>query len=121
MISKSLVSLTVLLLGVSPAFAFPRGSFSGLSAREWNKLVARSNEVDPPSPPGPLTYNGTKLVHDSAHPFQAPGQDDIRGPCPGLNTLANHGVSSVYFSLIFVRNPAWWWALDVNLHPGTKK
>lgn len=25
------------------------------------------------------------------HPFQAPGPTDQRGPCPGLNTLANHG------------------------------
>lgn len=23
--------------------------------------------------------------------YQAPGQDDIRGPCPAINTLANHG------------------------------
>lgn len=28
---------------------------------------------------------------DAAHPFQAPGPTDQRGPCPGLNTLANHG------------------------------
>ncbi|KAI3606102.1 hypothetical protein WG66_004003 [Moniliophthora roreri] len=27
----------------------------------------------------------------SRHPFQAPGPNDARGPCPGLNTLANHG------------------------------
>ncbi|KAF5368728.1 hypothetical protein D9757_010429 [Collybiopsis confluens] len=25
------------------------------------------------------------------HKFQAPGSSDSRGPCPGLNTLANHG------------------------------
>ncbi|RMZ66241.1 aromatic peroxygenase [Pyrenophora seminiperda CCB06] len=25
------------------------------------------------------------------YPFQAPGPTDQRGPCPGLNTLANHG------------------------------
>ncbi|KAF5361267.1 hypothetical protein D9758_010257 [Tetrapyrgos nigripes] len=25
------------------------------------------------------------------HEFQAPGPNDARGPCPGLNTLANHG------------------------------
>ncbi|GAA5913046.1 hypothetical protein JCM6882_005546 [Rhodosporidiobolus microsporus] len=28
---------------------------------------------------------------DADHPFQAPGPTDQRGPCPGLNTLANHG------------------------------
>ncbi|KAJ6562057.1 hypothetical protein B0H19DRAFT_899259, partial [Mycena capillaripes] len=22
--------------------------------------------------------------------FQSPGQDDLRGPCPGLNAMANH-------------------------------
>ncbi|KAJ3740778.1 Chloroperoxidase [Lentinula detonsa] len=27
----------------------------------------------------------------SAHQWQAPSPTDSRGPCPGLNTLANHG------------------------------
>lgn len=27
---------------------------------------------------------------DTAHQFQAPGPNDIRGPCPGLNAAANH-------------------------------
>lgn len=27
---------------------------------------------------------------DTAHAFEAPGANDIRGPCPGLNTAANH-------------------------------
>ncbi|KAH8806860.1 heme-thiolate peroxidase, partial [Flagelloscypha sp. PMI_526] len=30
-------------------------------------------------------------ITDDAHPYQAPGPNDLRGPCPGLNTLANHG------------------------------
>lgn len=29
---------------------------------------------------------------DTAHQFTAPGPNDIRGPCPGLNTAANHHV-----------------------------
>lgn len=29
---------------------------------------------------------------DTAHYFVAPGPNDIRGPCPGLNTAANHNV-----------------------------
>ena len=29
---------------------------------------------------------------DTAHFFKAPGPLDIRGPCPGLNTAANHNV-----------------------------
>lgn len=28
------------------------------------------------------------------HAFQAPGEGDQRGPCPGLNVLANHGYIS---------------------------
>ena len=31
--------------------------------------------------------------NDEAHAFEAPGPLDIRGPCPGLNTMANHHVS----------------------------
>lgn len=96
MISAFFVSVTFLLLSLvslSPTLAFPQyESLAGLSAREWNELIPRLNQVDPPSPPGPLKYNGTKLVHDRAHSFKAPQKGDIRGPCPGLNTLANHGV-----------------------------
>ena len=29
---------------------------------------------------------------DTAHQFTAPGDDDIRGPCPGLNVAANYNV-----------------------------
>ena len=29
---------------------------------------------------------------DTAHEFEAAGPNDIRGPCPGLNTAANHHV-----------------------------
>lgn len=31
---------------------------------------------------------------DTAHQYVAPGKNDIRGPCPGLNAAANHNVSS---------------------------
>ena len=36
--------------------------------------------------------------NDVAHRFEAPGPLDIRGPCPGLNTAANHHVSRGYSS-----------------------
>ena len=29
---------------------------------------------------------------DAIPPYQAPGKSDARAPCPGLNTLANHGL-----------------------------
>ncbi|KAH8806897.1 heme-thiolate peroxidase [Flagelloscypha sp. PMI_526] len=34
---------------------------------------------------------GIKPIPDKRHPYKAPGPNDLRGPCPGLNTLANHG------------------------------
>lgn len=42
-------------------------------------------------PPNLSNQTGLKQIPDAAHPFRAPGPGDQRGPCPGLNTLANHG------------------------------
>jgi len=42
-----------------------------------------------PTQPSPTP--GLKQIPDAAHPFIAPGPNDQRGPCPGMNTLANHG------------------------------
>ncbi|TXT05070.1 hypothetical protein VHUM_03890 [Vanrija humicola] len=36
-------------------------------------------------------FIGLGLGEDEAHPWIAPGPGDHRGPCPGLNTIANHG------------------------------
>jgi hypothetical protein len=34
----------------------------------------------------------TQLINVAgSHAFVAPGNGDLRGPCPGLNALANHG------------------------------
>ena len=44
----------------------------------------------------PSTFPGNftvPAIGDTAHAFVAPGPNDIRGPCPGLNTAANHNVS----------------------------
>lgn len=38
------------------------------------------------------TFNENQLVDVTGqHRWIAPGPNDIRGPCPGLNALANHG------------------------------
>ncbi|KAJ7198451.1 Cloroperoxidase [Mycena pura] len=34
---------------------------------------------------------GSSGKDDDDHPWIAPGPTDVRSPCPGLNTLANHG------------------------------
>jgi hypothetical protein len=38
------------------------------------------------------TFNENQIVDvTGVHKWVAPGPNDIRGPCPGLNALANHG------------------------------
>ncbi|KAJ7848181.1 hypothetical protein B0H14DRAFT_3867300, partial [Mycena olivaceomarginata] len=46
------------------------------------------------------TFTGTKRVPDADHPFIAPGPNDMRGPCPGMNTLANHGYISRKYKVL---------------------
>jgi hypothetical protein len=88
----SFVALAIAL--AAPAAAFPaHASLAGLSRQDLESAMAGFGTYStPPPPPGPLEFGGTKLVNDAAHPFMAPKDDDIRGPCPALNTLANHGV-----------------------------
>ncbi|KAF5327639.1 hypothetical protein D9619_004137 [Psilocybe cf. subviscida] len=87
------VKLYFLLLStLGAAAAFPSyGSLAGLTERELIEIIPTLTARTLPSPPGPLKNTLTKLVNTPAHPFRAPGKNDIRGPCPGLNTLANHG------------------------------
>lgn len=73
--------------------AFPSyGSLAGLSERELDEIIPTLSARALPSPPGPLEDATAKLVNTPGRPWIAPGPNDIRGPCPGLNTLANHGV-----------------------------
>lgn len=108
------------ILAVEPALAFPfvaeiPGVDSSLlrkTRRDPNEKRQSScpfNSVHPGAAPYntdypytgaqnglPGTGKGGLLVPaagDTAHAFQAPGPNDIRGPCPGLNTAANHHVS----------------------------
>ncbi|KAF5335384.1 hypothetical protein D9611_011767 [Ephemerocybe angulata] len=80
-------------LSIFPAVtAFPaHASLGGLSERELDKIIPTLNAVLPGKVPPPLKFNGTKLVYDKAHPWQPLRPGDIRGVCPGLNTLASHG------------------------------
>ncbi|KAI9568276.1 heme-thiolate peroxidase [Boletus coccyginus] len=75
------------------ALGFPEyRSLAGLSPEEV-RAVARTFSSTPgaqPVPP-PIKNTAAKLVYDAAHPFQPNQPGDIRGPCPGLNTLASHG------------------------------
>lgn len=87
--------LTVLTVfqAFKAALCFPNyASLAGLSARELDYILPQLVVRTLSSPPGPLNDTSAKIVNDPAHPWIAPGPDDIRGPCPGLNTLSNHGV-----------------------------
>ncbi|KAJ3559844.1 heme-thiolate peroxidase [Leucocoprinus birnbaumii] len=84
--------VTLALASVSSAAAHPAyGSLAGLSREALAEIVPTLEYRRAAGPPPPITYNGTKLVNDAQHPYRRPGPNDMRGPCPGLNTLANHG------------------------------
>ncbi|KIJ30060.1 hypothetical protein M422DRAFT_187611 [Sphaerobolus stellatus SS14] len=87
-------STIILVALVRLAVAMPAyDSLVGLSEREINEFVGRNGVAPIPNPPGPLPAydNGLKLVNDPAHPFMTQQPNELRGPCPALNTLANHG------------------------------
>ncbi len=91
--------ITLALALASPAIAFPSyASLAGLPREELDKIVPTLNFHSPANPPGPLKSNGTKLVNDAKHPWQPLKKGDIRGPCPGLNTLASHGVGCLIYA-----------------------
>jgi len=89
---KATTGLLSFLL-ISCAAAFPQyGSLAGLSERELDEILPRLEHVGAQPPPGPINDTSSKLVNDKAHPWKPLRPEDIRGPCPGLNTLASHGV-----------------------------
>jgi hypothetical protein len=82
------------LLGLHGSLAFPSyGTLAGLSRSELDAILPTLKRGVLESPPGPLQDTSVKLVNDENHPWKPAGKHDIRGPCPGLNTLASHGVS----------------------------
>ncbi|KAG8855723.1 hypothetical protein FRB96_006767 [Tulasnella sp. 330] len=68
-----------------PAFAGKAGtaSMEKQGGRSYANLSKRTEPV--------ANVSGLVQVPDADHPFMAPGPTDQRGPCPGLNALANHG------------------------------
>jgi hypothetical protein len=110
----SLALVTIALMLASPAVAFPR--FDAESLQHWERAVNCNDGVQTPRKfvsPKPLpdgntlkaipgmcpfyqfqnenSANRVSLSLDAAHPYKAPGPGDTRGPCPAMNTLANHG------------------------------
>jgi hypothetical protein len=89
------LALLALAFAITTVLSFPSyGSLAGLSAEELDRIIPTLQTRDFVSepPPGPLNDTSTKLVNDKYHPWKPLRSGDIRGPCPGLNTLASHGV-----------------------------
>ncbi|KAF5352359.1 hypothetical protein D9756_005988 [Leucocoprinus leucothites] len=84
--------VTLALALTSPIAAFPAyGSLAGLSGEELDRIIPTLKYRRSEGPPPQMEFNGTKLVNDEDHPWQPAQEGDMRGPCPGLNTLASHG------------------------------
>ena len=80
---------------VSVVTGFPAyGSLAGLSIEERDLIISKLQYRHADPPPGPLNDTSAKLVNDKDRPWEPLKPGDIRGPCPGLNTLASHGVRS---------------------------
>ena len=77
----------ITLLLILNALAFPSYSERIPSLEKRQDKYAGTPVKFPPR----MGFTGTKLIPDAAHPFIAPRPKDLRGPCPGLNALANHG------------------------------
>ena len=91
----------VVLAFASIAASFPselngRSLTARQSTAATDPITKLAQAVVPP-PPGPLAFTGTQLSNDAAHPFVPLKPNDIRGPCPALNTLASHGVCHLTF------------------------
>ncbi|KZT41685.1 Cloroperoxidase [Sistotremastrum suecicum HHB10207 ss-3] len=87
--NRRMLTITTTFLLAASAFlraaANPVSSGSGaLNDIDGQRFV----QINVPSLP---TDTSLKVIPDAQHPFVAPGPNDKRGPCPGLNTLANHG------------------------------
>ncbi|KAJ7609771.1 Chloroperoxidase [Mycena polygramma] len=84
-------SFSLLLLAISLSF-IPANAGASLRAAAADIQDGQTGVlmVLPPR----QTDTGTKRVPDADHPFIAPGPNDMRGPCPAMNTLANHGYIS---------------------------
>lgn len=111
---STLLLLAMMMVPSAMAFPWVAGLPGVRSVSEVEALHAKRQTTCPFNPnhvpAAPITsqfpYAGAKngvpgtglgnfqvpAVGDDPHGFLPPGANDIRGPCPGLNTAANHNV-----------------------------
>jgi len=116
-------ALALLAMGTSAAAAaidHPEyASLAGMSDEDLAVYERSINVIGAQPLPPPLQDTSFKLIYDKKHPFVKAGKNDQRGmsqcqrpkkalivatgPCPGLNTLASHGVC---YCLVFATGQA---------------
>ncbi|KAK0127152.1 hypothetical protein ONS96_006705 [Cadophora gregata f. sp. sojae] len=94
---KYSICLATLALQVSQVIAFPAHIFNlPVNEDEKRELARISLQVEASTKrdfvsraPG---FNAAQqyVSNQGAHKFVPPGKNDLRGPCPGLNAMANH-------------------------------
>ena len=111
---SALFLLAIMVVPRAMAFPWMAGAPGIRSASEVEAQLAKRQTTCPfnanhvPAPPitSKFPYAGAQnglpstrpgnfqvpAFGDSVHGFVPPGPNDIRGPCPGLNTAANHNV-----------------------------
>lgn len=75
--------------------AFPTLSAANLDGLTPQALEAALKSVEKIKQEKRFLVDTSKPIDiTGSHAFKAPGRSDQRGPCPGLNALANHGYIS---------------------------
>lgn len=75
--------------------AFPTSTAGSLTGLTSENLTHAIRTVDSyPKERRFIIDSGKPIDISGRHIFQAPGKNDQRGPCPGLNALANHNFIS---------------------------
>jgi len=97
---KCSLTLAALTLCATEVIAFPSSMFHVDISEEEKRAItriaatieagAKSKRVGTPLAPG-FSASQQYVSNTGDYAFVAPGPNDLRGPCPGLNAMANHG------------------------------
>ena len=75
----------------SVAYGFPTNMPVEAVKRASSGSISGTNVPDPAQVLGIFNAEAQYVSNKGKYAFVKPGPNDIRGPCPGLNAMANHG------------------------------